>query len=113
MAIEKWTVFYEVKEAGTQPPLNYKEKDIKVEGKEKNAGLFKTIQSSISENSSKNFEASALISNNPMQCRFVTLEAEGASEAIKAVAKFYGQAVSVGKGMAALSANLEEFAPLP
>lgn len=126
MAKEAWTVFFSPEDAGTQPAANWKEKDISVKGKEKNSGLFAAEQLvsikgaqgtelNRTANASLNLEKAigagsgpSLISNNPIQMRCVTVEAEGAEEAALAVARYYGADVVSGRALAAATANVSE-----
>jgi hypothetical protein len=75
-AKEKFTVFYDVKDAGNQAPAVWKEKELVTEAKEKNAGYVLAA-------------FGTLITAEVQECKCVTIEAESASEAAKAVATFY------------------------
>lgn len=103
MAIEKYTVLYAVQDGGSQAPLNYKEKTIKVKKGEKNKGLVNS-----DTEPSRQFEVSALVTNSPFACRFVTLEAEGAEEAAEAVRAFYGQSLVNNVVLAGLTSGFSE-----
>ena len=107
MAKEKYTVFYNVTEAGNQKPANWKEKTIKVKatGKEKNAGLVNS-----DEEPNKQFNASEpFLQNTPLKCEFVTIEAESEEEAAEALTAFYGpQALVQGKVLGAKSSAVKE-----
>jgi len=102
MAKEKWTVFYNVENAGTPAPANYKEKTIKVKAGEKNNGLI----NSDTEPSTRS--GTTLIGNVPHQCKVVTIEAEGAEEAAEALRVFYGQGLVNQGVMACKSSGLSE-----
>ncbi len=126
IAKEAWTVFFCPTEGGGQPPANWKEKDIVVKEKEKNSGLFATLQTvSIkgaqgseiyrTANADLNLEKAigtgtglSLITNNPIDVKCVTIEAEGAEEACLAVARFYGSNVASGRALAAATTNITE-----
>lgn len=95
MALEKWTVFYEVRDAGGHGPANWKQGEIIAQGKNKSQGyLFE--------------EKSGLITGEPEECKFVTVEAESAEEAAQAIRAFYGQGINYTVGLAAKPANLTE-----
>src|SRR5580698_4555019 len=98
MALEKWTVLYKCEDGGGQPPANWKAGAVVVAGKNKSQGLA---------------GGEGLIMAEPLRAGFVTIEAESAEEAVKAVANFYGQGVVNGKFLACKSASLTELAPLP
>jgi hypothetical protein len=119
VAKEKWTVFYDVKDAGNQAPANWKEKELIVEGKEKNAGYVLAA-------------FGTLITAEVQECKVVTIEAESAAEAAKAVQRFYcggvtnpeknAPAVTItgvaggfanNKVLAAKSSSLTEETPIP
>jgi hypothetical protein len=76
MAKEKWTVFLDPQPT-QMAPANWKEKELVTgEGKEKNAGYLTAAPGTV-------------ITNIVQTCKFVTVEAESAAEALKAVARFY------------------------
>jgi hypothetical protein len=123
MAKEAWTVFYEIEDAGAQLPVNFKEKDIKVEGKEKCSGLENAQQETILNAAgeevlkvnSRIFEVSGkpLATNVPLHARFVTLEGETAPEVAKALRKYVGQGTVVTKFLACKTGSLEEVSAQP
>lgn len=82
MAKEAWTVLFDVKKAGSMEPALWAEKKLKVqngalETKEKNAGLATATPGAIK-------------TVDVQECKFVTIEAESAEEAVLAVKKYYG-----------------------
>jgi hypothetical protein len=106
MAKEKYTVLYQLEDAGQQALANWKEKTIKVAktGKEKNAGLVNS-----DTEPSRTFDVSALVKNAPLTCKVVTIEAEGAEEAAEAIRAFYGQGTIVnGTALAGPTSGLTE-----
>lgn len=98
MALEKWTVLYKCEDGGGQPPAFWKAGAVVVAGKNKSQGFT---------------AGTGLIMGEPLRAGFVTIEAESAEEAIKAVANFYGQGISNSNFLACKSASLTELAPLP
>jgi hypothetical protein len=106
MAKERYTVLYQVEDAGNQAPANWKEKTIKVAktGKEKNAGLVNS-----DTEPSRTLDISPLVKNVPLACKLVTIEAEGAEEAVEAIRAFYGQGTIVnGLALAGPTSGLTE-----
>ncbi len=80
MAIEPYTVFFGIKDAGNQAPAKWAEKElIGLEGDEKNNGL-KSVPLDTS---------GTLKTPEVQQCFFVTIEAESQAKAVAAVTTFY------------------------
>lgn len=103
MALEKYTVFYNVQEGGQQPLANWKSKTVKTKAGEKTQGLINS-----DTEPSRTIEPTALITNNPQECRFVTIEAESRTEAAEAIRAVYGQSLVPNVCLSVLSSNLEE-----
>ncbi len=75
---EKFTVIYDLQDAGGQAPVAYKEKEIVTKSGEKNAGGPAAL-------------AGVLITNEIQNAKVVTVEAESAEEAAEAVRVFLTQ----------------------
>ena len=123
MAIEKWTVFYGQRDAGNQKPVTgWKEKEMIVL---KNASTTK-----LEKNKPWNVEQPGTFASAEIgECKFVTVQAESAEEAILVVDKFLAQGFlsaalaeeftkgpqikgnqtnACNKGLAALTSNITE-----
>lgn len=107
MALEKWSVVYQIQDGGMQGAANWKAGDIVVKsgGKTKSQGLVNEA------NPSRVLEPSPLITNSPVDCKLVTIEAENETEAAEAIRAFYGQNLVNGKMITTLAANLKEQTP--
>ena len=103
MAIEKYTVFYNIRDAGQQQPANWKEGTVKVKAGAKNHGIINS-----DSEPGRAIEPSPLLGNEPADCRYVTIEAESRTEAAECIRAFYGLAVVPNTCLAVLSSNLEE-----
>lgn len=97
MAQEKFTVVFGLSESGLTP-ASFKEKSIKVEGKEKSKGWE---------------EGTGYLDNVPAKGTVVTLIAESAQEAAKAVRALYGQGIANDKFLVAKTENLSEVVAIP
>ena len=88
---EKFTVFMNFEDLGSQQLANWAEKEVVVEGKEKNAGYVSAAFGTV-------------ITNEVQDCRCVTLEAESAAEALKAARQFFaGGVTNPGKSAPAVT----------
>lgn len=97
MAQAKYTVLFELQNSGLGP-ANWAEKDVIVEGKEKNKAWT---------------EGTGALTMNPVKATAVTLTAESNAEACKAVRKFYGQGIVNGKMLVGLTSALTEEVAIP
>ena len=95
MAVEKWTVFYKLEDAGAQMPATFTAGEVVVKGKNKAKGFL---------------TGTGMLTNEPLLGRAVTIEAESAEEACLAVESYYGKNNNNNKAMACLTANLTEVA---
>ena len=95
MAIEVYTVFFNV-EPTQMAPANWKEKEVVTnKGTEKNNGLKATPVAS-----------KPLLTNIPAPCTMVSVEAESTLEAMEAVQQFYSTGVNKpGKAAPAVPAQ--------
>lgn len=93
MAVEKWTVFYKLEDAGSPQPATFTAGEVVVKGKNKAKGFL---------------TGTGLLTNEVLLGRTVTIEAESAEEACLAVETYYGKGNNNGKAMACLTANLTE-----
>lgn len=84
MPKEKFTVLFEVQNAGNVAPPEWAEKSIKVKAGEKNAGNVLPTRTM----------------PNPANCKMVTIEAESGEEAAQAVRSFYGAGIVNGPFLA-------------
>jgi hypothetical protein len=119
VALEKWTVFLDPQPT-QMAPANWGAKEVVVEGKEASKGYVSAAPG-------------VAITNGVQTCKFVTIEAESAAEALKAAARFYTGGVTnpeknapavpitgaagggwvQGKGLACKSSSLTEEAANP
>ena len=90
MAKEKYTVFFNIRDAGNQAPAKWAEKElITGKGLEKNAGNLPTLKDG------------ALLNNSEVQqAYFVSVEAETHLEAAEAVTTFYSRGITNPAGSA-------------
>lgn len=103
MAIERYTVFFNLQSHGTPSLANWAEGTVKVKAGAKNKGLVAS-----DTEPSRHLSPTALINNKPVHCECVSLEAESRAEAAECVRAFYGQSVVTNVCLSVLSSNLEE-----
>lgn len=91
MAQEKYTVFFNFRDAGNQAPLVYKEKEVvTAKGTEKHIG-----------NAPLKLNNTEIINNGEvLECYCVALTAESCTEAAEAVATFYERGITNPGGSA-------------
>lgn len=108
MAVEKWTVFYNVTDGGSQPLANWKAGDIEVKANAKNKSKGLTNES---KESTRQVSVSGkpLLTNEVQECRFVTVEGEE-EEVCQALRVLYGAAINSAKFLAVKTSSLAEVA---
>jgi hypothetical protein len=97
VAQEKFTVIFGLQESGLTQ-AKFAEKSIVVEGKNKSKGWE---------------EGTGFLDNVPSKGTVVTLIAESAEEAAKAIRALYGAGVANDKFLVAKTANLSEVVAIP
>lgn len=97
MAQENYTVFFALKDS-VMSPAEFKEGAVVVAGKNKSKGLA---------------TGTGWLTNEPSTANFVTLVAESAEEAAKAIRSFYGQGIANDKFLVAKTSNLSEVVAIP